>query len=162
MDPFLLQMNTTPRREDTPTISQIHSKDFDCDSQQYPPFCLTNIPSRVVQLHNMPEVESKWIPEAILRPIFITRTDKEQCLIETSINFIRVSIKIVQANDLENLLTKRFIQFLLRRSDNFIIFHCKCIEVSSSLTNFLIHHRCSPSGILPIFSLSESPPWEAG
>ncbi|KAH7824399.1 Actin-related protein 2/3 complex subunit 4 [Monocercomonoides exilis] len=101
--------------------------------------CLTNFPSRVVERHNKPEIESKQTPEAVLRPVLISRNPQEQCLIETSINSVRVSIKIKQADDLERLLAHRFTQFLMRRADNFFILRRKPIEgfdLSFLITNF--------------------------
>lgn len=91
--------------------------------------CLTNFPSRVVERHNKPEIESKQTPETILRPVLISRNSNEQCLIETSINSVRVSIKIKQADELEKLLTRRFTLFLMRRAENFFILRRKPIEV---------------------------------
>ena len=93
--------------------------------------CLTNFPSRIVERHNKPEIEARQTPECILRPVVITRSKYEQCLIETSINSVRVSIKIKQMDELEELLAHRFTQFLMRRAENFFILRRKPVPVCS-------------------------------
>jgi actin related protein 2/3 complex subunit 4 len=68
-------------------------------------------------------------PEAVLRPVLISRNPHEQCLIETSINAVRVSIKIKQADELEKLLCRRFALFLMRRAESYWILRRKPVEV---------------------------------
>jgi actin related protein 2/3 complex subunit 4 len=50
-------------------------------------------------------------------------------LIEPSVNSIRVSIKIKQADDLERILCHKFSRFLMMRAENFVILRRKPIEV---------------------------------
>ncbi|KAK2963266.1 putative ARP23 complex 20 kDa subunit [Blattamonas nauphoetae] len=105
--------------------------------------CLTNFPSRIVERHNKPEVESEQTKEAILRPVLIKRNANEMCLIETSINSVRVSIKTKQADELEKLLTHRFTNFLMRRADDFVILRRKAIkdyDLSFLITNFHLEY----------------------
>ncbi|KAA6356558.1 MAG: putative ARP23 complex 20 kDa subunit, partial [Streblomastix strix] len=108
--------------------------------------CLTNFPSRLVERHNKPEIEARQTKESILRPIVVSRNANEKTLIETSINSVRVSIKVKQADDLERLLTKRFTDFLMHRADDFIILRRKPVEgydLSFLITNFKCN--CFPS-----------------
>jgi len=69
-----------------------------------------------------------------------TKTERysERVLIEGSINSVRISISIKQADDIENILTKKFMRFLAQRADNFIILRRKPIEgydISFLVTN---------------------------
>ena len=50
-------------------------------------------------------------------------------LIEPSVNSIRVSIAIKQADEIEKLLTHKFTGFMMRRAENFVILRRKKIEV---------------------------------
>ncbi|XP_047948786.1 actin-related protein 2/3 complex subunit 4-like [Salvia hispanica] len=56
--------------------------------------CLQNFPCQEVERHNKPEVELKTSPELLLNPILICRNEAEKCLIETSINSLRISLKV--------------------------------------------------------------------
>lgn len=59
----------------------------------------------------------------------VARTDKERCFIEPSINSVRVSIKIKQADDIEVILCDKFTRFLMQRAEQFIVMRRKPIEV---------------------------------
>ena len=60
--------------------------------------CLRNFPSELVEKHNKPEIEmydhDKSNKALILKPIVIARSDREKCLIEASVNSVRVSLAI--------------------------------------------------------------------
>ena len=47
-----------------------------------------------VERHNKPEVEFGTSKELLLKPITICRNEHECCLIETSINSVRISFKV--------------------------------------------------------------------
>ncbi|KAJ6840886.1 uncharacterized protein M6B38_119095 [Iris pallida] len=81
--------------------------------------CLQNFPCQEVERHNKPEVELKTSPELLLNPVLICRNEAEKCLIETSINSVRVSMKVKQADELENILAKKFLRFLSMRAEAF-------------------------------------------
>ena len=51
----------------------------------------------------------------LLNPVVISRNEKERVLVEPSINSIRVSIAIKQADDIEKLLCHKFMGFMMRR-----------------------------------------------
>jgi len=77
--------------------------------------------------------------ELILNPILIARDDKQQCLIEPSINSIRVSIKIKQNDNLEAVLVEKFSRALAMRAEEFIVLRRKPVEgynISFLITNF--------------------------
>ena len=60
-------------------------------------------------------------------------------LIEPSINSVRISIAIKQADDMEKLLCHKFMGFMMRRAENFVILRRKKIEgydISFLITNF--------------------------
>ncbi|KAI9366759.1 hypothetical protein DFJ73DRAFT_805400 [Zopfochytrium polystomum] len=101
--------------------------------------CLENFASQVVERHNKPEVEARQTKEALLTPVLISRNENEQVLIEPSINAVRVSIKIKQADDLERILAHKFTRFLMIRAENFVILRRKPIQgydISFLITNF--------------------------
>lgn len=81
--------------------------------------CLQNFPCQEVERHNKPEVELKTSPELLLNPVLICRNESEQCLIEGSINSLRISIKVKQADELENILAKKFLRFVSMRAEAF-------------------------------------------
>ncbi|GKA89854.1 probable manganese-transporting ATPase PDR2 [Tanacetum coccineum] len=61
--------------------------------------CLQNFPCQEVERHNKPEVEMKTSPELLLNPVVICRNEAEKCLIETSINSLRISLKVMITGD---------------------------------------------------------------
>ena len=69
--------------------------------------------------------------ELLLQPLVISRTENEKCLIEPSINSVRVSIKIKQADEIEIILCRKFTSFLMQRAEQFIIMRRKAVEVSA-------------------------------
>ena len=96
-------------------------------------------------------------PELLLNPVVISRNEKERVtfihtllisssmifiskvLIEPSINSVRISIAIKQADDMEKLLCHKFMGFMMRRAENFVILRRKKIEgydISFLITNF--------------------------
>uniref|UniRef100_A0A0E0KLJ3 Actin-related protein 2/3 complex subunit 4 n=1 Tax=Oryza punctata TaxID=4537 RepID=A0A0E0KLJ3_ORYPU len=113
--------------------------------------CLQNFPCQEVERHNKPEVELKTSPELLLNPIvdeqcisrcfsvLICRNEAEKCLIETSINSIRISMKVKQADELENILAKKFLRFLSMRAEAFQVLRRKPVQgydISFLITNY--------------------------
>ncbi|KAI1301221.1 Actin-related protein 2/3 complex subunit 4 [Halotydeus destructor] len=87
--------------------------------------CLVNFNSQVIERHNKPEVEVRSSKELILNPVVISRNEKERVLIEASINSVRISIAVKQADDIEHILVHKFTRFLMMRADNFVILRRK-------------------------------------
>ncbi|KAH8483993.1 hypothetical protein H0E87_028421 [Populus deltoides] len=78
-------------------------------------------------------------PELLLNSILICRNEAEKCLIETSINSLRISLKVKQADELENILTKKFLRFLSMRAEAFQVLRRKPVQgydISFLITNF--------------------------
>jgi len=101
--------------------------------------CLENFASQLVERHNKPEVEAGSTKEVLLNPVVISRNENEKVLIEPSINSVRVSIKIKQADEIEQILCHKFTRFLMLRAENFVILRKKPIEgysISFLITNF--------------------------
>merc|ERR1712106_519033 len=72
-------------------------------------------------------------------PVVVSRNEKERVLIEPSINSIRVSIAIKQADEIERILCHKFMRFMMMRAENFIILRRKPVEgydISFLITNF--------------------------
>ena len=67
--------------------------------------------------------------ELLLTPVTISRNEKERVLIEASINSIRVSIAIKQADEIEKILCHKFMRFMMMRAENFVILRRKPVQV---------------------------------
>jgi len=118
--------------------------------------CLENFGSQQVERHNKPEVEARQNKELLLNPIIIarnkekpvsvgsgTRNNNEKVLIEGSINSVRVSICIKQADEAEVILCKRFTRFMTQRAENFVVLRRKPVagyDISFLITNFHIEN----------------------
>uniref|UniRef100_A0A3P9P817 Actin-related protein 2/3 complex subunit 4 n=1 Tax=Poecilia reticulata TaxID=8081 RepID=A0A3P9P817_POERE len=77
--------------------------------------------------------------ELLLQPVIISRNDKEKVLIEGSINSVRVSIAVKQADEIEKILCHKFMRFMMMRAENFFILRRKPVEgydISFLITNF--------------------------
>lgn len=101
--------------------------------------CLENFNSQVVERHVKPEVEVKTSKELLLTPVAIARNEKERVLVESSINSIRVSIGVKQADEIEQILCQKFMRFMMMRAENFFILRRKPVEgydISFLITNF--------------------------
>ncbi|KAI8904419.1 hypothetical protein EDD86DRAFT_213384 [Gorgonomyces haynaldii] len=101
--------------------------------------CLENFGSQVVERHNKPEIEANTTKEVILTPLVVSRNENERVLIEPSINAIRFSIKIKQADDIERILCHKLTRFLMMRAENFVILRRKPVQgydISFLITNF--------------------------
>jgi actin related protein 2/3 complex subunit 4 len=72
----------------------------------------------VIERYNHPEIETGGSPELLLPPITITRNDNEHCLVEPSINSVRISFKLHQADQIEQVLTRMYMRFLMQRADS--------------------------------------------
>ena len=91
--------------------------------------CLRNFPSQNVERHNKPEVEVRGSKELLLNPVIVSRTENERCLIEPSVNSVRVSIKIKQQDEIEEILCHKFTRFLMQRAEQFVIMRRKAAAV---------------------------------
>jgi len=100
---------------------------------------ITNFASQRVERHNAPEVEMGRTPEALLTPLLISRNANEQVLIEPSINSVRLSIKIKQADEIERILAHKFTRFLMMRAEGFVIL--RRTPIKGYDISFLITHR---------------------
>ena len=101
--------------------------------------CLESFNSQVVERHNKPEVEVRSSKELLLTPLIVSRNEKEKVLIEGSINSIRVSIGVKQADEIEKILCKKFMRFMMQRAEHFFILRRKPVEgydISFLITNF--------------------------
>ena len=101
--------------------------------------CLENFENQKVERHNKPEIEVKLSPEVLLNPVIISRNKNERVLIEPSINSIRVSIAIKQADEVEKVLSNIFMGMMMTRAEMFGILRRKKIEgydISFLITNF--------------------------
>lgn len=75
------------------------------------------------------EIEARSSPEVLLTPLTVARNENERVLIEPSVNSVRISIKIKQADEIENILVHKFTRFLEQRAESFFILRRKPIKV---------------------------------
>ena len=78
----------------------------------------------------------------------IARNENEQVLIEPSINAIRISIKIKQADDIERILAHKLTRFFTGRAENFIILRRKPVPVTPFVLNFVQLALISTRGMI--------------
>jgi len=95
--------------------------------------CLSDFASQISERHNVPEVEARSSPEVVLTPMTVARNENERVLIEPSVNSVRVSIRIKQADEIENILVHKFTRFLTQRAESFFILRRKPIKVIQPL-----------------------------
>lgn len=77
-------------------------------------------------------------PEALLTPLLISRNPTECVLIEPSINSVRLSIRIKQADETERILCHKFTRFLAMRAESFVVLRrvpIKGYDISFLITN---------------------------
>ncbi|KXZ52128.1 ARPC4 protein [Gonium pectorale] len=79
--------------------------------------CIQPFPCQHVERHNKPEVEARDNPELLLPPVSVSRSEREGCLIEPSINSVRVSLRIGQQDVLEEELVRMYLRFLMQRAE---------------------------------------------
>ena len=60
-----------------------------------------------------------------MEPILICKSDQEMCMIEGSVNSVRISIMIKKGMEIEHLLTRMLDRFMSLRADRFEIFRKK-------------------------------------
>ncbi|THC92126.1 hypothetical protein EYZ11_008421 [Aspergillus tanneri] len=65
---------------------------------------ISNFASQTSERHNVPEIEAQSSPELLLNPLTVSRNENERVLIEPSVNSVRVSIRIKQADEIEHIL----------------------------------------------------------
>lgn len=65
----------------------------------------------------------------LLTPLTISRNENERVLIEASVNSIRLSIKIKQADEIERIMCHKFTRFLMQRAESFIVLRRKPVKV---------------------------------
>lgn len=71
--------------------------------------------------------------ELLLRPVIVSRNKNERVLIEGSVNSLRISIKVKQADELDTILTKKFMRFLFQRAESFVVLRRKPVKVRGVL-----------------------------
>lgn len=77
----------------------------------------------------------------MLNSVVVSRNENERVLIETSINSLRISLKIKQSDEVEKLLAHKFTRFMTQRAENFVVLRRKPLEgydISFLITNFHI------------------------
>ena len=90
---------------------------------------LSDFASQASERHNVPEIEAASSPEVVLNPLTVSRNHEERVLVEPSINSVRVSIKIKQADEIEHILVHKFTRFLTQRAEAFFILRRKAVPV---------------------------------
>ncbi len=63
-----------------------------------------------------------------MNPLIISKSEQERCLIEASVNSVRVSISIKKNQEIEILLTHMLERFLSLRADKFQILRKKPVD----------------------------------
>ena len=128
--------------------------------------CLRNFPSQLVEKHIKPEIElasfelamatkqeekirgaKVEIPEEkfakknykVLNPIYVARSNQEYCLIEPSINSVRISFVFKKMAPLDKMIVKKVASFFQKRAETLFILRKVPIEgydMTFLITNF--------------------------
>lgn len=72
-----------------------------------------------------------------MNPVVIARNKQEKVLIEGSVNSIRVSVSLKKLDELDQILSKRFMRFLTQRAEHFLVLRRKPVKVHLTLTTWL-------------------------
>lgn len=105
---------------------------------------LSNFSSQEVERHNRPEIEvNNQSAELLLQPMHISRNEFEQVLIEPAVNSVRVSLKVKQADEIEQILVHQFARFLEQRAESFYIL--RRIPIKGYSISFLITNKHTES-----------------
>ncbi len=119
---------------------------------------LSDFASQAAERHNVPEIEAATSPELLLNPLTISRNESERVLVEPSVNSVRISIRIKQADEIEHILVHKFTRFLTQRAEAFFVLRRKPVKVRyvhhltafiayrSGLRHFLSHHQLPHAG----------------
>lgn len=67
--------------------------------------------------------------ELLLKPVVIQRSQYQKVCIEGSINSVRVSAVVSKMDDLDEILTARFLKFLTQRAEHFVVLRRKPMDV---------------------------------
>ncbi|OAG37916.1 hypothetical protein AYO21_07888 [Fonsecaea monophora] len=134
--PFDIQLES---KGNNPPVSQSLRPYLQCvRSSLTAALSLSNFASQASERHNVPEIEAASSPEVLLNPLTIARNENEKVLIEPSVNSVRVSIRIKQADEIENILVHKFTRFLTQRAESFFILRRKPVkgyDISFLITN---------------------------
>lgn len=87
----------------------------------------------------MRAMRCRCTPEVLLTPLLISRNASECVLLEPSINSLRLSIRIKQADEIERILCHKFTRFLMMRAESFVVL--RRVEVKGYDVSFLITDR---------------------
>ncbi len=68
-------------------------------------------------------MEVQTSKELLLNPVRIVRNEKEYCLIEPSINSVRISLKLKQeqSDPIDQLICSKFVGFMMKRAEDYEI-----------------------------------------
>eukprot|EP00727_Mastigamoeba_balamuthi_P007999 m51a1_g382 putative actin-related protein 2 3 complex subunit 4 (198) ;mRNA; r:671084-672429 len=90
--------------------------------------CLQNFGSQMIERHNKPEVETRMNKELLMNPVVIARSKQESVLIEGSVNSLRISVQVKKLDELDMILSKRFMRFLTQRAEHFLVLRRKPVK----------------------------------
>lgn len=76
--------------------------------------------------------------ERLLLPVTISRNEKEEVLLQSSINSVSFRSAVDPADQIDKILCHKFMRFMMMRAENFFILRWKPVEgydISSHITN---------------------------
>mmetsp|Transcript_8523 Transcript_8523/g.12572 ORF Transcript_8523/g.12572 Transcript_8523/m.12572 type:complete len:170 (-) Transcript_8523:40-549(-) len=107
---------------------------------------IQNHASQIVDRHNKPEVEIGKSKELVLSKLTIRRDEHEACLVEPSVNSVRISITFRKNGEIEQIIADRYMNFIMQRAEKLNILRRKPVpgwDISFLITNYHIEsmHR---------------------
>merc|ERR1712166_376086 len=114
--------------------------------------CLRNFASQDVERHNKPEVECREAEIGgglVLQPIVISKGSLDRVKLEVSINSVRVSLAIQMKDDVEKMIGRKYMAFMMRRAETFQVLRKVPVEgydISLPITNDIMEMKLALNG----------------
>eukprot|EP01102_Stenamoeba_stenopodia_P004966 TRINITY_DN15467_c0_g1_i1.p1 TRINITY_DN15467_c0_g1~~TRINITY_DN15467_c0_g1_i1.p1 ORF type:complete len:178 (+),score=22.48 TRINITY_DN15467_c0_g1_i1:101-634(+) len=85
--------------------------------------CLQEFATQTSERRNTvaPEIETQQQPELLLNSVIIHRNAREKCLIEASINSVRVSFTLRVVDEITRYICEKLVRFIQLRAELFVV-----------------------------------------
>ena len=90
--------------------------------------CHIHFPSPFTDGVEYPEIEDGRLSDAIVKPVSIVRNEREETLIEHSINSTRISFKIKQLDSVDKIVCEKYMRLLMAQADSIPILRRKAVD----------------------------------
>lgn len=92
-------------------------------------FCLRDLAPRSLAI---PDIECKTNDDLLLQPLVVARTEQERCLIEGSLNSVRISFRFRAHDEMDSIVVSGFCRFLEKRAEDLVVLRRRAVKVCRS------------------------------